>query len=178
MTCRSGICRTTTCPGCKKAFSPSSTINVPVVIKSKEFTVCSCTCTEGRLFAIWALSCGWYRPTKSSERKRSSGMVDKIRSHLHKPSTNPGTQSHLPPNNPSPGGLATSKGVGYGSSFQDHLVKKDPAVYKDLMYLGHLPPEKVNYCSFRINPYRSTESYIYTDTMVDYLSTTKTRPRR
>ena len=144
--CKSGICKTSTCPGCREVLSPSSSITVPVTIRGKEMAVSFCICTTGRLFAIWALSCGWHIPPKPkpSDRKRSS-MVNKVRSHLHKTPTSLGTQPpSLPnhPNNPPLSGTVPSKGVGYGSAL-DHFVDADSALYGSFSYFGYLTPKEV-----------------------------------
>lgn len=97
--CRTLSCRAITCPGCEKAVTRFTDMSIN--IEGKTFTVSCCKCPKGRLFAIWALCCGWHRvPSRLFETMRSLNVVSKIQDRYLKPSNLPS---------------AIARGVGYGS---------------------------------------------------------------
>jgi hypothetical protein len=132
LSCPGGItkaCSTITCPGCKSAIrtrSTSQTAAVPtrtIRVDGKRIIVEHC-CEGGRLFALWALSCGWEmakRPGKSKRRGPFRAVADKLKRAHTGSSDSKSDVSTLPGKHKTP---APGKGA---AQFPIYAAPKPPA---------------------------------------------------
>ncbi|KAI1076671.1 hypothetical protein F5B20DRAFT_315608 [Whalleya microplaca] len=106
--CQNHTCKANTCLGCGKlipTFAKKHAVRL-VAISGKQLTVEWC-CEEGRLFALWALACGW---EIQESRHRFMSTVNKARKRGPPKIVVSSQGSPMRNNQP-----ANAKGVGYGS---------------------------------------------------------------